>query len=115
MVLKLCSFCRSTITAGMLVVGSTLSSLTLITAVEAQAAGVPVIAFKAGGALDTVIDGKTGNFFKEQTKESLSKAVLNFNKNFVNRIRSEDCIKNAKRFSKERFKKEFLDLIQRKA
>jgi pathogenesis-related protein 1 len=36
LVLKLCSFCRFTITAGMLVVGSTLSSLTLITAVEAQ-------------------------------------------------------------------------------
>ena len=34
-----------------------------IVALEAQAAGAPVIAFKAGGARDTVIDGKTGVFF----------------------------------------------------
>ncbi len=46
-----------------------------ITAVEALAAGTPVIAYKAGGALDYVIPGKTGEFFNDQTTESL-KAVL---------------------------------------
>ena len=47
-----------------------------ITPLEANAAGRPVIAFQKGGALDTVIDGKTGVFFEEQTLESLKEAVI---------------------------------------
>jgi glycosyltransferase involved in cell wall biosynthesis len=50
-----------------------------ITPVEAQASGRPVIAFGAGGALDTVIDGQTGVFFNEPTAESLSMAVQRLN------------------------------------
>ncbi len=46
-----------------------------IAPVQAQAAGRPVIAFAGGGALDTVIPGKTGELFAEQTVESL-RAVL---------------------------------------
>jgi glycosyltransferase involved in cell wall biosynthesis len=46
-----------------------------ITPVQAQAAGRPVIAFKGGGALDTVIDGVTGILFEEQTVESLMEAI----------------------------------------
>jgi glycosyltransferase involved in cell wall biosynthesis len=46
-----------------------------IAPVEAQAAGRPVVAFGAGGALDTVVDGETGVHFGEQTVESLSAAV----------------------------------------
>jgi glycosyltransferase involved in cell wall biosynthesis len=49
-----------------------------ITPVEAMAAGTPVIAYKAGGALDYVIPGKTGAFFDEQTTKSLSQALENF-------------------------------------
>lgn len=47
-----------------------------IVPLEANAAGRPVIAFKAGGALDTVVNGQTGIFFEELTPESLSDAVL---------------------------------------
>jgi glycosyltransferase involved in cell wall biosynthesis len=43
--------------------------------VEAMAAGVPVVAFAAGGALDTVVDGVTGVLFNEQTVESLGDAL----------------------------------------
>ena len=50
-----------------------------ITPVEAQASGRPVIAFGAGGALDTVIDGETGVLFEEQTVESMIAAVKRFN------------------------------------
>lgn len=50
-----------------------------ITAVEAMAAGRPVIAFPQGGAAETVIDGVTGKFFGRQTWESLLDALLNFN------------------------------------
>jgi glycosyltransferase involved in cell wall biosynthesis len=44
--------------------------------VEANASGTPVIAFGAGGVLDTQIPGKTGVFFKRQTPESLNRALL---------------------------------------
>ena len=76
-----------------------------IVALEAQAAGAPVIAFKAGGALDTVIEGKTGVFFDKQNTESLVKAVRKFEKLSFSQ---KDLINNAKRFSKERFKREIL-------
>ena len=50
-----------------------------LTPLEANAAGVPVIAYGAGGALETVIEGKTGTFFAEQTVESLKEALKRFN------------------------------------
>ncbi len=81
-----------------------------ITAVEAQSVGVPVIAYRKGGALDTVVSGKTGIFFDRQTVSSLEKAVIDFQKKkFDKRI----IIKNSLRFSKRRFKKEFLDLTKK--
>lgn len=49
-----------------------------ISAVEALAAGTPVIAYKKGGALDIVQDGETGVFFSEQTVESLVEAMKRF-------------------------------------
>ena len=45
---------------------------------EVQAAGRPVIAYGAGGALETVIDGVTGAFFPEQTADSLCQAIRRF-------------------------------------
>lgn len=49
-----------------------------ISPVEAMACGKPVIAYRSGGALETVIENKTGEFFDEQTWESLVEAVLKF-------------------------------------
>ncbi|MEM6426529.1 MAG: glycosyltransferase family 4 protein [Cyanobacteria bacterium P01_H01_bin.119] len=46
--------------------------------VEAQAAGTPVIAYGLGGAVETVIDGKTGLFFEHQTVEALTKGIERF-------------------------------------
>ena len=46
---------------------------------EAMAAGTPVIAYQAGGALDYVVPGKTGEFFTEPTVESLKSALQSFN------------------------------------
>jgi glycosyltransferase involved in cell wall biosynthesis len=46
-----------------------------ITPLEAMAAGRPVIAYRAGGALETVIDGVTGRFFSEPTAAALAAAV----------------------------------------
>lgn len=47
-----------------------------ISVIEAMASGRPVIAFRAGGAMETIVDGKTGVFFEDQTWESLAYAVL---------------------------------------
>jgi len=49
-----------------------------IAPLEAQAAGRPVIAYAAGGALETVVEGATGVFFREQTAESLADAISKF-------------------------------------
>ena len=49
-----------------------------ITPVEAMAAGAAVIAYKAGGAIDYVIPGKTGLFFDQQTSKSLETAIKKF-------------------------------------
>lgn len=50
-----------------------------ISAVEAMAAGKPVIAYRGGGALEIVEEGKTGLFFNEQTPDSLLAALKKFN------------------------------------
>jgi len=47
-----------------------------ITMVEANASGRPVVAYRGGGALDIVMDGKTGTFFDEQTADALAEAVI---------------------------------------
>jgi glycosyltransferase involved in cell wall biosynthesis len=49
-----------------------------ITPLEAQACGRPVIAYGAGGALASIIDGVTGMFFQEQTVESLAAVLASF-------------------------------------
>ena len=46
-----------------------------ITPVEAMAAGRPVVAYGKGGALDSIVDGKTGMFFERQTADSLAEAL----------------------------------------
>ena len=74
-----------------------------ITPLEAQASGSPVIAYGEGGALETVIDGKTGLFFQEQTVEALIAAVEALQKQTLNSL---DIRKNAERFSPDRFCRE---------
>lgn len=74
-----------------------------ITPVEAMASGTPVIAYQAGGALDYVVEGKTGLFFKEQTVDSLCSALKRF-PSHKNKFRPEVITKEARSFSKENFK-----------
>lgn len=70
-----------------------------ITAVEAQACGCPVIAYAAGGALETVTDA-TGVFFREQSVDAIVAAIEDFSRRMVS---SADCRVNAERFAAERF------------
>lgn len=79
-----------------------------LTALEVQALGKPVIAFRAGGALETVIEDKTGIFFDEQTVESIVDAIKRFN---MDQFSGSACRENAKKFSKENFVKNFKQTI----
>lgn len=81
-----------------------------ITPVEAQAAGRPVIAFGAGGALDTVVEGATGTFFRDATPESLIEAVMSFDADAVDPLA---CRASAERFSVARFQRELMVEIER--
>lgn len=80
-----------------------------MTAVEAQAAGRPVIAFGAGGALESVIPGETGLFFSERTAESLMTAIRQFDTIAWN---PEKARANAARFSKDRFQREIMEEVR---
>ena len=82
-----------------------------IAVVEAQFFGVPVIAFKKGGALDTVAEGKTGTFFLKQEVDSLASAVAQFNERPI--FDRPSLVENARRFSKENFKMTFLDFLNK--
>ncbi|MCL4387019.1 glycosyltransferase [Patescibacteria group bacterium] len=82
-----------------------------ITPVEAMSVGTPVIAYRSGGVLESVIDGKTGLFFNELTVESLSKAIKQLNNVTID---PKNCIMQAQKFSKDRFKKEIKEFINSK-
>lgn len=79
-----------------------------ISAVEAMAAGRPVIAYRGGGALEIVEEGKTGLFFNEQTPEALIGALKKFNPaDFSARY----IRRQAERFDKEVFKKKIKKIV----
>jgi glycosyltransferase involved in cell wall biosynthesis len=80
-----------------------------ITAVEAQAAGRPVIAYGAGGALESVIDGETGLFFTEPTVHSLQQAMERFARTTWN---PEHIRANAQRYSRSRFQQEIAGIVE---
>jgi glycosyltransferase involved in cell wall biosynthesis len=82
-----------------------------IAPIEAQAAGRPVIAYAAGGALETVIDGETGVFFHEQTSQSLTDAICRLASTGFDPVVIRQ---NAERFSVARFKQEIGAFIEEK-
>jgi glycosyltransferase involved in cell wall biosynthesis len=83
-----------------------------ITPVESMLCGTPVIAFNGGGYKETVIDGKTGVLFNDYSVDGLIKAVKKFESL---KFSSADCITQAEKFSKERFKKEIKEFIEKHA
>ena len=80
-----------------------------IAPVEAQAVGKPVVAYAAGGSLDTVLDGETGVLFPHQTPKDLADAVrrletLSFDPERIRR--------NAERFSVSVFRERFTSYVE---
>jgi glycosyltransferase involved in cell wall biosynthesis len=85
-----------------------------IAPVEAQACGTPVIAFGRGGVTETVrgLDSPapTGVFYPEQTAESLSTAIAQF-ESLKRAISAAECRRNALRFRAELFREQFLAFV----
>jgi glycosyltransferase involved in cell wall biosynthesis len=79
-----------------------------MTAVEAQAAGRPVIAFDGGGAQESVRDGVTGVLFGQQTVDGLHKAMTRLD---ALKVRPEACLENASRFDTSRFETGILKAV----
>ena len=77
-----------------------------IVPVEAMASGRPVIAYGRGGALETVVDGRTGLFFDEQTEESLLAAVERFEQ-VEDAFDPAEIRRHAGAFDREVFKERF--------
>ncbi|MBU0649915.1 glycosyltransferase [Patescibacteria group bacterium] len=71
-----------------------------LAALEAMARGKPVIAYGAGGALETVIAGVTGEFFEAQTADSLAKVLAGFDP--LN-YQPAACVRQASKFTKQKF------------
>jgi glycosyltransferase involved in cell wall biosynthesis len=83
-----------------------------IVPVEAQACGRPVVAYSKGGALETVLDGRTGVFFSEPTAESLAAAVIRLEQIELDPAGAR---RNSLRFSRDRFEAEMRQVIDGKA
>jgi len=81
-----------------------------ITPVEAMAAGTPVIAYKAGGALDYVMPGKTGLFFEEPTAQSLALALKQFS---AHRFSKLTVSRAAENFSAQHFDQKMRLLVKK--
>ncbi len=82
-----------------------------IVPLEASAAGRPVIAYAAAGALETVIEGVTGTFFRAQTAEALAQVVAATD---VTRFDARVLVEHAGRFSKTHFKEQMARFVEEK-
>lgn len=80
-----------------------------LVAAEAIACGTPVIAYRAGGAREIVEEGKSGLFFDIQSVEAIIDAVADFERRSWD---NDGISKSGERFSKKRFQKEFLHILE---
>jgi glycosyltransferase involved in cell wall biosynthesis len=77
---------------------------------EANACGTPVIAYRKGGSLETVIEGKTGAFFDQQSVESIVEVLEKFK---PEHYFSEDLFDNAEKYAKGRFAHELQEFVEK--
>jgi glycosyltransferase involved in cell wall biosynthesis len=82
-----------------------------IVPLEAMAAGKPVIAYGSGGVLETIVSGRTGLFFSEQTAEAVAAAVQRF-ESIEHVFDPIEIAAHARTFSKERFKQAFRAFVE---
>jgi glycosyltransferase involved in cell wall biosynthesis len=84
-----------------------------IIVVEAMACGTPVIAFGTGGAAETVVDGKTGILFPEQTTNSIIEAVKKFEK-ISSTLNYSEIRQHAEKFSRNKFELNIKEYVNEK-
>lgn len=80
--------------------------------VEAQSLGTPIIAYGVGGAKETIVEDQTGIFFMEQSIDSIKEALNRFEL-IEDRIDYKMIASYSQRFSKERFRKEFEQYVNK--
>ena len=78
--------------------------------VEVMAAGRPVIAYGKGGALDTVVNGKTGVLFPEQTIASLTEAIHSFE---ATNFDQNEIVAHAEKFGPDQFKNKIKSILSK--
>lgn len=81
-----------------------------LTPIEAMSFGKPIVALRRGGALETILEGQTGEFFDDPIPEALADAVRRLNENYDS-YNSESIKAQALLFSAERFKKLITELV----
>lgn len=74
-----------------------------IVPVEVMAAGRPVLGLGRGGLCDTVLPGRTGLLYDDQTAQALAETVLSFEASALSEICQTDCVTRAEQFSEDRF------------
>ena len=84
-----------------------------LTPIEAMSFGKPVLALRKGGALETITEGVTGEFFDDPIPEALADGVRRLNNNFKSYNLSA-IKKQADKFSKDKFRNEILSLVDNK-
>lgn len=80
-----------------------------LTPIEAMSTGRPVIAYRGGGALDTLIEGETGLFFREANAESLIEALERFDESAFD---PETIRRHARTYDGTRFRRELAEVLE---
>ncbi len=85
-----------------------------IAPLEAMACGKPVLAFRKGGLIETMEEGKTGEFFEEQSVESMESGLTQL---LINEktYDADHIAKHAQNYSKDRFEKAIRALVEAQA
>ena len=81
-----------------------------MTPLEAMAAGKPVVAYKKGGAIETILPGETGEFFYPQSVRAVTDAISQFDER---RFRADVCREQAEKFSRIRFEARINEFVER--
>ena len=81
-----------------------------LTPVEAMSFGKPVIALRKGGAVETIVEGVTGEFFDDPIPEALADGLRRLNENYDN-YDEKIIMEQAKKFSRDKFRSEIMSLL----
>lgn len=82
-----------------------------LTPIESMACGRPVVALKRGGTMETVVEGKTGIFFEEESPESLNAAIDKLEAKYTD-FTPANCRHQAEIFSSQNFKKQIVETVE---